>query len=248
MLERVEGGELFDYILMHKCLAEQEAVRIFRQIISGLAYCHRFNICHRDIKPENILLDSNLNVKLVDFGMAALQPPGKLLETSCGSPHYASPEIAEGRKYRGDRADIWSCGVVLYVMLCGTLPFGTGAEDEDVRDVLNEVLRGDVYYPDSISEEAEDMIVRMLQQNPKKRIAIEQMWRHPLLRRYEAFTRHPRHASSWIGGPTPQLTADDCGPPIKNRNEIDRELLRSLCTLWHSSTEEALMAQILSDQ
>ena len=233
---------------MNKYLPEQEAVRIFRQIISGLAYCHRFSICHRDVKPENILLDSNLNVKLVDFGMAALQPPGRKLETSCGSPHYAAPEIAKGIKYDGVRADTWSCGAVLYVMLCGSLPFGTGSEDEQIANVLREVLRGKVYYPDALSTEAVDIIVRMLQQNPMKRISIEQMWRHPLLRRYEAFTRHPQHTSKWIGGPMPELSVADCGPPIKSRTEIDRELVRNLCTLWHSTSEEDMIEAILSER
>ena len=100
VLEYLEGGELFDYVSCYGALPEEEAVRLFRQIIAGLSYCHRFNICHRDLKPENILLDAGRNIKLADFGMAALQPADRWLNTSCGSPHYAAPEIIYGKKYR----------------------------------------------------------------------------------------------------------------------------------------------------
>lgn len=93
VLEYVEGGELFDYLVSQGRLHPDEASRYFQQIIAGVDYCHRFNICHRDLKPENLLLDADRNIKIADFGMAALEPSGRLLETSCGSPHYASPEI-----------------------------------------------------------------------------------------------------------------------------------------------------------
>lgn len=93
MLEYVEGGELFDYLVSQGRLPPDEASRYFQQIIAGVDYCHRFNICHRDLKPENLLLDAEKNIKIADFGMAALEPSDRLLETSCGSPHYASPEI-----------------------------------------------------------------------------------------------------------------------------------------------------------
>jgi serine/threonine protein kinase len=93
VLEYVEGGELFDYLVSQGRLPPDEASRYFQQIVSGVDYCHRFNICHRDLKPENLLLDAERNIKIADFGMAALEPSDKLLETSCGSPHYASPEI-----------------------------------------------------------------------------------------------------------------------------------------------------------
>ena len=112
VLEYVEGGELFHYISRNGRLPEGEAIRIFRQMIAGLSYCHRFSICHRDLKPENILMDRHGNIKIVDFGMAALQPANKWLTTSCGSPHYASPEVIQAKNYRGDRADIWSSYVL----------------------------------------------------------------------------------------------------------------------------------------
>lgn len=97
IMEYVPGGELFDYLVKKGKLGADEALHYFQQIISGVDYCHRFNICHRDLKPENLLLDSERNIKIADFGMAALERSGKLLETSCGSPHYASPEIVSVR-------------------------------------------------------------------------------------------------------------------------------------------------------
>ena len=97
ILEYIEGGELFDYLIKRGKLQEYEAINYFKQIINGINYLHQFNICHRDLKPENLLLDFNKNIKIADFGMAALEVKEKLLETSCGSPHYASPEIVAGK-------------------------------------------------------------------------------------------------------------------------------------------------------
>ncbi|KAL9121943.1 MAG: hypothetical protein Q9187_001497 [Circinaria calcarea] len=231
VLEYVEGGELFNYISENGRLSEQEAVRIHRQIISGLGHCHRFQICHRDLKPENILMDKNLNVKIVDFGMAALQPAGSWLETSCGSPHYACPEIASGRRYQGVQADIWSCGVVLYAMLVGTLPFGTGDERETVDSVLEEVQRGELRFPREVSNTARDLIWRILQRDPNQRISLEQMWQHPLLR-----------------GPPQPLRNEDCGPPLKDRASIEDEILGNLCTLFYQAGEKAIIEKLLSNQ
>ena len=246
MLEYVQGGELFDYIVNNGRLSEQEAVRIFRQIITGLAYCHRFKICHRDLKPENILLDRHHNVKIVDFGLAALQPADRWLRTSCGSPHYAPPEIALGKQYQGDRADIWSCGIILYCMLTGTLPFGPGGEKETLKEILEEVIRGEVIFAEGMSFEAQDLIWKILQKDPNKRISIKEMWSHPLLLRYEAFAKHKHHAARWTGGPTPPLTATDSGPPIRNRSEVDEEILRNLTCLFPRTKVSLLVEALLS--
>lgn len=243
VLEYVEGGELFDHITANGRLSEPEAVRIFRQLIAGLSYCHRFNICHRDLKPENILMDRNHNIKIVDFGMAALQPANKWLTTSCGSPHYASPEVIRAEQYRGDKADIWSCGVILFAMLTGTLPFdGAG----DWREVINAVLAGEYSFPPGLSPQAEDLIFRMLQKNPKERIPIRYMWQHPLIKKYESLDSMNHDGLPYIG-PAPPLTSLDCGKPIKHRNDIDGELLRNLQNLWHGVTEEELALKLLND-
>ncbi|KAL4772634.1 hypothetical protein BDW60DRAFT_222249 [Aspergillus nidulans var. acristatus] len=238
VLEYVEGGELFDYVSNHGPLPEEEAVRLFRQIIAGLGYCHRFNICHRDLKPENILLDGEHNIKLADFGMAALQPAGHWLNTSCGSPHYAAPEIIYGRKYRGDRADLWSCGIILYALLTGFLPFDGG----DLHATLQLVRKGDYMIPPHVSAEAADLIQRILQKKPDDRISMKDIWEHPLLKKYEKF--HQAICNHYLG-PPPPLSPQDCGPPVV-RQDIDVDLLRNLQTLWHDAKPEHLIEKLIS--
>ena len=188
-------------------------------------------------------MDRNHNIKIVDFGMAALQPANKWLTTSCGSPHYASPEVIRAQNYKGDKADIWSCGVILYAMLTGTLPFdATG----DWHAVIEMVLAAEYEFPEGLSVEAEDLIVRMLQVDPKQRIPIRVMWQHPLLKKYEELDSLDANGNSYIG-PAPPLTVNDCGKPIKHRNGIDDELLRNLQNLWHGVTEEELAERLLSE-
>jgi serine/threonine-protein kinase HSL1 (negative regulator of Swe1 kinase) len=243
VLEYVEGGELFDYVQCYGALPEEEAVRLFRQIIAGLSYCHRFNICHRDLKPENILLDSRRNIKLADFGMAALQPADRWLNTSCGSPHYAAPEIIYGRMYRGDRADIWSVGIILFAMLNGFLPFDGG----DLTTTLRLVKKGEYFLPPSLSAEAADLIQRILQKRPEDRISMAGIWAHPLLTKYEEYHRS-LVAEGELVGPPPPLNAEDCGHRIGKRADIDAELVRNLQTLWHGEKQETLIEKLLSEE
>lgn len=235
---------MFHHIYENGRLPEHEAVRIFRQMISGLSYCHRFNICHRDLKPENILMDRNRNIKIVDFGMAALQPANKWLNTSCGSPHYASPEVIKGHNYRGDKADVWSCGVILYAMLTGTLPFDS---EGDYPEVIATVLAGEYTLPKGLSSPAKDLINRMLQYDPKQRIPMKVMWQHPLLKKYESLDSMDANGDPYIGPPAP-LTVEDCGAPIQGLANVDRELLRNLRNLWHAVTEEELIRKLLDDE
>lgn len=135
VMEYVSGGELFDYIVKHGKLTEDKARRFFQQIMSGVEYCHRHNVVHRDLKPENLLLDQNLNVKIADFGLSNVMNDGEFLRTSCGSPNYAAPEVISGKLYAGPEVDIWSCGVILYALLCGTLPF----DDEHVPALFRKI-------------------------------------------------------------------------------------------------------------
>ncbi|EFQ98352.1 CAMK/CAMKL/GIN4 protein kinase [Nannizzia gypsea CBS 118893] len=241
VLEYVEGGELFEYISEHGPLPEIEAVRLFRQIISAVSYCHRFNICHRDLKPENILLDGSFNVKLADFGMAALQPEGHMLNTSCGSPHYASPEIIHGKPYRGDKADIWSCGIILYALLCGFLPFDGG----NLRNTLKLVKRGEYILPPWMSEEAIDLVQSILQKDPENRMTFADMWEHPLLKKYE---NHPLLKSSLSIGLAPPLPLKMYGKVADKRQGINVEILRSLQTLWHAVDSEELVKKLLDEE
>jgi len=134
------GGELFNYIVQHGKMPEARARKFFQQIISGIEYSHRLKIVHRDLKPENVLLDDDLNVKIADFGLSNEISDGDFLTTSCGSPNYAAPEVIRGGVYAGPEIDVWSVGVILYVMLCGRLPF----EDEDVHVLFSKISRKSV--------------------------------------------------------------------------------------------------------
>jgi len=220
-------------------LSEEEAVKYFRQLLSAVGYCHSFNICHRDLKPENILLTKKLEVKVADFGMAALhQTPEHRLQTPCGSPHYAAPEVIKGTFYRGDKADIWSMGVILFASLVGYLPF----DHEDLPGLLEIIKKGRFQMPSHIDPEAADLIHRMLQLNPRDRLSISQMWRHPLLRKYE-------YLDNYGGGLNPRSPAIwSRERPILRRNDIDRELLRHLRSMWHTFEEQQIIKLLLSDE
>lgn len=140
VMEYVKSGELFDYIVEKGRLMEDEARRFFQQIVSGVEYCHRNMVVHRDLKPENLLLDSRMNVKIADFGLSNVMRDGHFLKTSCGSPNYAAPEVISGRLYAGPEVDVWSCGVILYALLCGSLPF----DDENIPNLFKKI-KGGIY-------------------------------------------------------------------------------------------------------
>ncbi|KZF20931.1 Pkinase-domain-containing protein [Xylona heveae TC161] len=246
VLEHVEGGELFDYVANNGRLPEWEAVRLFRQLIAGLSHCHRFNVYHRDLKPENILLDRDCNVKLADFGMAALQPVGVLLETSCGSPHYAAPEVLSGHRYRGDKVDIWSCGVVLYTMIAGQLPFN----GPTLADIFKQVKLGRLMMPTDMSMEARDLIHRMLRRDPNVRIDMAGVRQHPLMTKYKpegGYTGIDSTLEAWADI-SPYDLNQEYQRPIGGRDEIDKELLRNLQTLWHRETKEDLIKKLLDHE
>jgi len=123
IMEYARGGELFEYIVNRKRVREKDAAKFLHQILSGVDYLHKHNICHRDLKPENLLMDDHNNIKIVDFGLSNMYTPGVPLQTACGSPCYAAPEMVAGKKYDAMAADMWSCGVIIYAMVCGFLPF-----------------------------------------------------------------------------------------------------------------------------
>ncbi|KAK2144398.1 hypothetical protein LSH36_761g01013 [Paralvinella palmiformis] len=175
VLEHVSGGELFDYLVKKGRLTPKEARRFFRQIISALDFCHSHSICHRDLKPENLLLDEKNNIRVADFGMASLQVDGSMLETSCGSPHYACPEVIRGEKYDGRKADVWSCGVILYALLVGALPF----DDDNLRQLLEKVKRGVFHIPHFVPPDCQNLLRGMIETDPNKRLTLEQIHRHP---------------------------------------------------------------------
>ncbi|GJJ13211.1 hypothetical protein Clacol_007462 [Clathrus columnatus] len=170
VLEFVEG-ELFNYIVKHGEMPESQARRFFQQLISGIHHSHRLRVVHRDLKPENVLLDDQLNVKIADFGLSNVVTDGEFLHTSCGSPNYAAPEVIRGLRYTGPEIDVWSCGVILYVMLCGRLPF----EDDDVNMLFAKIAQGVYYVPQHLSTEAKSLLARMLTVDPVKRITVPEI-------------------------------------------------------------------------
>ncbi|XP_051118778.1 SNF1-related protein kinase catalytic subunit alpha KIN10-like [Andrographis paniculata] len=175
VMEYVKAGELFDYIVEKGRLHEDEARTFFQQIISGVEYCHRNMVVHRDLKPENLLLDSKKNVKIADFGLSNIMRDGHFLKTSCGSPNYAAPEVISGKLYAGPEVDVWSCGVILYALLCGTLPF----DDENIPNLFKKIKGGIYMLPSHLSASARDLIPRMLVVDPMKRMTIPEIRAHP---------------------------------------------------------------------
>ena len=175
VLEYCKGGELFDYIVKNKRLKEPEACNFFQQIINGVEYLHKQGIIHRDLKPENLLLDYNNNIKISDFGLSTFFSKNHFLQTACGTPSYAPPEMLEGLQYNGEASDIWSCGIILYAMLCGTLPFTESKEEIIVRKIKTH----DYSIPKYLSQEAQDILYHILKINPEERFTIEGIKKHP---------------------------------------------------------------------
>ncbi|KAK8207886.1 Protein kinase [Zalaria obscura] len=175
MVLEYAGGELFDYIVNHGKMHEEKARKFFQQIVCAVEYCHRHKIVHRDLKPENLLLDDSLNVKIADFGLSNIMTDGNFLKTSCGSPNYAAPEVISGKLYAGPEVDVWSCGVILYVLLTGRLPF----DDEYIPALFRKIAQGNYTMPNYISSGAARLIRRMLQVNPVNRITVQEIRQDP---------------------------------------------------------------------
>ncbi|XP_017628741.2 SNF1-related protein kinase catalytic subunit alpha KIN10-like [Gossypium arboreum] len=205
--EYAESGDLFDYIVQKRRLKEDEARKLFQQIISGVEYCHRYMVVHRDLKPENLLLDSNFNVKIADFGFSNIMRDGHFLKTSCGSPNYAAPEIVSGKLYAGPEVDAWSCGVILYALLCGTLPF----EDESFHNLYKKIKAGCYTLPRHLSAGARDLISRIIVVDPMKRLTIPEIRQHPWFQ---------AHLPIYLAVPRPDTT--------QQAKKVDEEILQEV--------------------
>ena len=175
MVLEYAGGELFNYIVAHGKVTEATARRFFQQMICAVEYCHRHKIVHRDLKPENLLLDDQLNVKIADFGLSNIMTDGNFLKTSCGSPNYAAPEVISGKLYAGPEVDVWSCGVILYVLLCGGLPF----DDEYIPALFKKIAQGNYTIPSYVASGPANLIRRMLVVNAVHRITVQEIRQDP---------------------------------------------------------------------
>uniref|UniRef100_A0A672HVX6 MAP/microtubule affinity-regulating kinase 3 n=1 Tax=Salarias fasciatus TaxID=181472 RepID=A0A672HVX6_SALFA len=173
IMEYASGGEVFDYLVAHGRMKEKEARAKFRQIVSAVHYCHQKNIVHRDLKAENLLLDADSNIKIADFGFSNEFTAGNKLDTFCGSPPYAAPELFQGKKYDGPEVDIWSLGVILYTLVSGSLPF----DGQNLKELRERVLRGKYRVPFYMSTDCEGILRRFLVLNPTKRCSLEQIMR-----------------------------------------------------------------------
>ncbi|KAJ8753807.1 hypothetical protein K2173_000061 [Erythroxylum novogranatense] len=170
VMEYVKGGELFNKVAKGK-LKEDDAKRYFQQLISAVDYCHSRGVCHRDLKPENLLLDESGNLKVSDFGLSALSESKRqdgLLHTTCGTPAYVAPEVINRKGYDGAKADIWSCGVILFVLLAGYLPF----QDSNLMGMYRKIGKGDFKFPNWFAPEVRKLLSKILVPNPNTRISM----------------------------------------------------------------------------
>ncbi|KAM6304109.1 maternal embryonic leucine zipper kinase isoform 2-T2 [Podargus strigoides] len=224
VLEYCPGGELFDYIISKDRLSEEEARVFFRQIVSAIAYVHSQGYAHRDLKPENLLIDRGHNLKLIDFGLCA-KPKGGLdyyLNTCCGSPAYAAPELIQGKAYIGSEADIWSMGVLLYALLCGFLPF----DDDNIMAVYRKIMRGKYNIPKWLSANSTLLLNQMLQVDPKKRITVKHLLSHPwLMQGYsDAVQWQSKHPLGHLN--------EDCVTELSVFHKQSRESILELISQW----------------
>ena len=238
--EYIKGIELFQYISLKKKIEEKEACLYFQQIICGLEYLHKMGIVHRDIKAENILVDHHLKeIKIIDFGLSnKYTKKSNLLSTLCGSPHYAAPEVLQGRGYKPRPVDIWSAGIVLYYMLSGKLPF----QGDSDQDLYKKIIDGNIKNIDGVSKEANDLIKNILNPNPMKRINISQIKKHPW---FNLFNNNNFQIMDYYGLLTNKYVIpvdEDIVNEIKNTYGINDEEIRTsilgnklndICTLYY---------------
>ncbi|CAG8519325.1 11739_t:CDS:2 [Ambispora gerdemannii] len=173
--EYVNGGQMLDYIISHGKLKEKHARKFARQIASALDYCHRNSIVHRDLKIENILISKSGAIKIIDFGLSNLYSPRGHLSTFCGSLYFAAPELLNAKLYTGPEVDVWSFGIVLYVLVCGKVPF----DDQSMPALHAKIKRGIVEYPSWLSNDCRNLLSRMLVTNPANRASLAEVMNHP---------------------------------------------------------------------
>lgn len=222
VMEYVSGGELFDYIASRGRLSEDIGRAFMQQIISGVTYCHQHMVVHRDLKPENLLLDSQSNVKIADFGLSNLMIDGDFLKTSCGSPNYAAPEVISGEMYAGPEVDVWSCGIILYALLCARLPF----DDPHIPTLFQKIRQGRVAYPPYLSNACVDLISKMLVVDPLKRITVAEIWEHEWFQ---------KNLPSYLETSPEELVCSYVKP-----EDLDQEVLYELMEKFKVTKEEAM--------
>lgn len=228
VLEYCSGGELFDYLVARKRLSETEVRTIMRDLFHALLYIHSKGFAHRDIKPENILMDDKRKIKLIDFGLAANLATNKFkfLETCCGSPAYAAPELLLGLKYSGPAIDVWSSGVLFYSLLTGRLPF----EDENLQILYRKIQSGKYERPLYLSIDVLDLMAQMLKTNPSQRITVSRALQHRWFKKNS------------IG----EIMNDVKTVPVAQPDQLDLEALRC-CALLFPQHDHDKLKTIMND-
>lgn len=217
-MEHVSGGELFDYIVAHKRVKEKESRSMFRMVLSAVEYCHQNSVIHRDLKPENLLLDENKCIKIIDFGFGNNFSTEGLLDTFCGSPFYAAPEMILGKKYEGPEVDMWSLGVILFALLCGHLPF----DDDNIKELYKKIASGTYTSPDYLMPNARHLISRLITVDPKKRATLEEVLAHPWV-------------NEGYDSPPPSYLPER--PIITDSNHLSKDILNRLLAFGYKTEE-----------
>ncbi|CAG8593098.1 11462_t:CDS:10 [Paraglomus brasilianum] len=252
VLEYCENGELYNYLFNKiangSYVKESVARRMFGQVCKAVKYCHDRRIVHRDLKLENILLDAHNNVKLSDFGFTQEYENRRLLDTMCGSIGYSAPEILSGKKYLGPEADIWSLGVILYTLLCGSLPF----DDDDDDEMKAKIIKGEYVLEDRLSDEAKDLIQSILQLEPSKRFTLKQILDHPeeILKaqrnnglqenNYQMTALNHRRPSAPSAFNTPTSSQSQLSTKSSRRSSVDGKALNEKILFKHADEKELL--------
>ncbi|KAJ2936745.1 hypothetical protein H1R20_g348, partial [Candolleomyces eurysporus] len=218
VFEYVNGGQMLDYIISHGRLRERVARKFARQIGSALEYCHLNSVVHRDLKIENILISQTGNIKIIDFGLSNLYDPVAHLSTFCGSLYFAAPELLNAKVYTGPEVDVWSFGVVLYVLVCGKVPF----DDQSMPALHAKIKRGLVEYPVWLSAECKHLLSRMLVTNPAARATLQEVMNHPWMTR------------GFSGPPDIHMVHRE---PLRV-DELDRQVIRGMKGFEFGSEEE----------
>ncbi|KAH8105209.1 Pkinase-domain-containing protein [Cristinia sonorae] len=218
VFEYVNGGQMLDYIISHGRLRERVARKFARQIGSALDYCHKNNVVHRDLKIENILISQTGNIKIIDFGLSNLYDPVHHLSTFCGSLYFAAPELLNAKVYTGPEVDVWSFGVVLYVLVCGKVPF----DDQSMPALHAKIKRGLVEYPVWLSAECKHLLTRMLVTNPAARASLTEVLNHQWMQRGHK------------GPPDSHLVHRE---PLRS-DELDKQVIRGMKGFEFGSEED----------
>ncbi|XP_044106730.1 serine/threonine-protein kinase SIK1 isoform X2 [Neovison vison] len=240
--EFAKNGEMFDYLTSNGHLSENEARKKFWQILSAVEYCHSHHIVHRDLKTENLLLDGSMDIKLADFGFGNFYKSGEPLSTWCGSPPYAAPEVFEGKEYEGPQLDIWSLGVVLYVLVCGSLPF----DGPNLPALRQRVLEGRFRIPFFMSQDCETLIRRMLVVDPAKRITIAQIRQHRWMQAEPSVPRPPCPAFPTLGYTSSLGHYDEQVLGVMHSLGIDRQ--RTVEVLQEGLSGDSFQSSLLCPQ